>query len=186
MALIDKDTFEIFSDVNSPEVENTFECDDFIAPAIRVLNLKGYKTRFCCSGHPFLYKTECVSYHSESDVDIYKCFPGVYSVKEVELEDLKDTPYYDGLPELIESEPKPTNKKLYFVKLKQFTSDEAYITFEEGMAPDTLPEGWEFDEDLPEHISIEIPLTTEMDFFFNQLKIMEKLLQWANDLPVRE
>ena len=56
MALIDKDTFEIFSDVSSPEVENTFECDDFIAPAIRVLNLKGYKTCFCCSGHPFLSK----------------------------------------------------------------------------------------------------------------------------------
>ena len=186
MALIDKDTFEIFSDVNSPEVENTFECDDFIAPTIRVLNLKGYKTRFCCSGHPFPYKTEFVSYHSDSEVDIYKCFSGIYYVKEIELEELKDTLHYDAVTELIECEPKPTDKKLYFVKLKQFTSTEAYISFEKGMAPDTLPEGWKFDEDLPERISIEISPTTEMDFFFNQLKIMEKLLQWATDLPVRE
>lgn len=185
MALIDKDTFEIFSDVNSPEVENTFECDDFIAPTIRVLNLKGYKTRFCCSGHPFSNKNEFVSYHGP-DLDIYKCFPGVYYVKEVELEDLKGTLHYDGLSDMIESEPKTTDKKLYIVKLKQFAATEAYISFEEGIVPDTLPEGWEFDEDLPERISIEISLTTEMDFFFKQLKIMEKLLQWANDLPVRE
>jgi len=32
--------------------ENKFaEIDNLIAPAIQVLNLKGYKTRGCCSGH---------------------------------------------------------------------------------------------------------------------------------------
>ena len=36
--------------------ENKFaEIDDLIAPAIQVLNLKGYKTRGCCSGHPEKY-----------------------------------------------------------------------------------------------------------------------------------
>ena len=28
-----------------------FEVDDFIAPAISILNQKGYLTAFCCSGH---------------------------------------------------------------------------------------------------------------------------------------
>ncbi len=183
MAFIDKDTFEIFSDINSPEVENAFECDDFIAPTIRVLNLKGYKTRFCCSGHPFPIKSEIVSY-SRSDDEIYEAFPGVYYVKEVKLEDLKGRLDYEVVTEMVEKEPKPTDKKLYLVKLKQLEDIEAYILFEEGMAPDTLPEDWEFDG--PDLICIDTLPTTEMDFFFNQITVMEKLLKWANDLPERE
>ena len=28
------------------------EVDEMILPVIRILNLKGYRTKFCCSGHP--------------------------------------------------------------------------------------------------------------------------------------
>lgn len=28
------------------------EVDEMILPVIRILNLKGYKTKFCCGGHP--------------------------------------------------------------------------------------------------------------------------------------
>lgn len=35
-----------------------FECDDLIAPVIRELNLRGYKTEFCCSGHPYMCNGE--------------------------------------------------------------------------------------------------------------------------------
>jgi len=37
---------------------NYFECDDLIAPAIRELNLRGYRTEFCCSGHPHMCNGE--------------------------------------------------------------------------------------------------------------------------------
>lgn len=33
-------------------ITKTFECDDAIAYAILKLNQKGYKTEYCCSGHP--------------------------------------------------------------------------------------------------------------------------------------
>ena len=29
------------------------EIDDLIAPIIQLLNMKGYRTKACCSGHPF-------------------------------------------------------------------------------------------------------------------------------------
>ena len=29
-----------------------FHCDEWIAPTIALLNRKGYKTAYCCSGHP--------------------------------------------------------------------------------------------------------------------------------------
>lgn len=52
MAFMNKETFElcnrIFKD-NKPE--DFIELDEQIALAISVLNSKGYKTEFCCSGH---------------------------------------------------------------------------------------------------------------------------------------
>ena len=41
------DTYEITDTVT----ENSFEVDALIAPAITLLNKKGYITAFCCSGH---------------------------------------------------------------------------------------------------------------------------------------
>jgi hypothetical protein len=32
-----------------------FHCDEWIAPTISLLNSKGYKTGYCCSGHPVYF-----------------------------------------------------------------------------------------------------------------------------------
>ena len=54
MAHIDTKTFKPYSEITVPEVEHrSFECDDLIAPVISILNQKGYKTNFCCAGHPY-------------------------------------------------------------------------------------------------------------------------------------
>ena len=42
---IDSKTYEIIKD------EQVIEVDDAIAETISVLNKKGYKTKYCCSGH---------------------------------------------------------------------------------------------------------------------------------------
>lgn len=36
-----------------------FECDEMIAPTISILNKAGFKTKFCCSGHPFTHVIRC-------------------------------------------------------------------------------------------------------------------------------
>ena len=53
MAFINKKDFMVVSTIPKSESRAYFECDDLIAPAISLLNKKGYRTRFCCSGHPF-------------------------------------------------------------------------------------------------------------------------------------
>ena len=54
MAYIHKKTFDILQESNIDDfLDDYFECDDLIALPIQILNQKGYKTRFCCCGHPF-------------------------------------------------------------------------------------------------------------------------------------
>ena len=44
---ISEESFEILENPG----ENSFEVDDLIAPAISMLNKRGYVTAWCCSGH---------------------------------------------------------------------------------------------------------------------------------------
>jgi len=52
MTYIDKKNFDIFFHTNDIRIEAPiFEVDELIAPIISLLNKKGYKTQYCCSGH---------------------------------------------------------------------------------------------------------------------------------------
>ena len=65
MAYININTFDILECPLKENIEDYFECDEFIAPIISLLNKKGYRTKFCCEGH--LYDDELVSEHTFKD-----------------------------------------------------------------------------------------------------------------------
>lgn len=52
MIYMNKKTYEL--SVNGNDNGEYIEIDEAIAQAISLLNMKGYKTSFCCSGHPYL------------------------------------------------------------------------------------------------------------------------------------
>lgn len=52
MAVMHETTFELYHNDQTICPDGYAEIDELIAPAIQVLNQKGYATRFCCSGHP--------------------------------------------------------------------------------------------------------------------------------------
>ena len=52
MACIHKETFDIYHNDQIIVPDGYFEIDEEIAPAIQVLNRKGYITEYCCAGHP--------------------------------------------------------------------------------------------------------------------------------------
>ena len=123
MAFINKNDFSIVNRVIDNKMENDyFECDDLIAPAISLLNRKGYKTLFCCSGHPYatidwaLTKDKII----EADEDFEILFTG-YSkdVDGIEDFDIEEYPYY--------------------VVHKCFCSDMLYVSFEDAYNFNTLP-----------------------------------------------
>ncbi len=51
MAYININTYDILEVPEKDDLDDYFECDEFIAPIISLLNKKGYKTKFCCEGH---------------------------------------------------------------------------------------------------------------------------------------
>ncbi|MCL2813674.1 MAG: hypothetical protein FWD23_03650 [Oscillospiraceae bacterium] len=51
MACMHKETFEIYHNDQHLITDGYFEVDETIAPAIQVLNRKGYLTEICCAGH---------------------------------------------------------------------------------------------------------------------------------------
>lgn len=61
---LDVDTYKIY--LNNA-TNNCFEVDGLIAKSIQLLNRKGYKTSFCCSGHYGSDKTEIVELYDEHE-----------------------------------------------------------------------------------------------------------------------
>lgn len=55
------------------------EIDDMIMPIIKVLNQKGYKTKFCCSGH--YYENNTNTYISFDELTIPKIFPKGFAIE---------------------------------------------------------------------------------------------------------
>lgn len=56
-SIINRTNYKVYKD--SEDYPNAFICDKLIAPAVAILNKKGYKTKASCSGH---YKVEFYEY----------------------------------------------------------------------------------------------------------------------------
>lgn len=96
MAYINKNDFSIVDGVVDQYKDDYFECDDLIAPAISLLNKKGYKTLFCCSGHPYPYIHDefSVNYPISGDGFDYLSIQSVDNISE-ELKACMDDYDYD-------------------------------------------------------------------------------------------
>ena len=81
MAYYDLKTNEIWAESNIDGFHDEhIEIDEVIAPLIRELNIKGYKTKFCCSGHPFYSLCEAMVDSEETA----KAFVGLIGTERTE------------------------------------------------------------------------------------------------------
>ena len=173
MAYIEKTTFKIFQSTTSA---NGFECDDIIAPVIRVLNLKGYTTTFCCSGHIFDEVNEIIAIN-QSPEEIKNSIDNVCEIKRITRNQIDPEEYY--------IEDIPEDAVLYRVKfILAGNTGGAYIAFKEGCMLKTLPNGWEKDGSCIRKFFCNT-YDTEYDFFEEQLESMKELKKWADELPTK-
>ena len=72
MAYLNLKNYNIYKDTNIDNfLDDYIEVDDMMAPIIRILNMKGYKTIACCSGHPFKGIAEAFSDNIDELENIY-------------------------------------------------------------------------------------------------------------------
>ena len=117
MSLIHKENFDILNNCEDGK-EDYFEVDENIALIISMLNKKGYRTTFCCSGHPFANINEFRA-DSKEDFDCLIFF------------DLQDIRYENGKYKAFDRD----NAKY------------CYIRFKESYSFSALPEGFTYDKD---------------------------------------
>lgn len=123
MAFINKNDFSIVAYVmDYKTADEYFECDDMIAPAISLLNKKGYKTTFCCSGHPFAGIDEAL--HME--------YPTEEEIKELNIYRIESS-------EAVKDRYNDTDEYPYYVVNKCNFVDTFYVAFAETYTFPKLP-----------------------------------------------
>ena len=120
MVYIGQKSYRLYNSIKDKNIdEPVFECDALLAPTIQILNLLGYKTTCCCSGHlvDTEYDTNVLKDHPDF-MHYGKC----YIVFEKSVEGLRES----GFVPISEAIPMTDAES---VIMKQFT-----FTNENGVA----------------------------------------------------
>lgn len=155
MAYIKNTTFDYFSGSNIDNfLDDCFDVDDAIAPVIKVLNLKGYTTNYCCSGHPCGVRMEMF------------------------WEDCDDDPM-NFIVGIISAEKLPDSKNSYRI-LFDTPAIQLYISFGEDYAFEKIPDGFTYESGVLEYF---IQSEEPYDFLYERLNMRKRLYDWATQLP---
>ena len=99
MVYIGQKSYRLYKSIEDKNIdEPLFECDELLAPTIQILNLFGYKTTYCCSGHLV---------DNEYDTNVLKDYPekvhkgDCYIIFEKSVEELRKSgfvPINEAIP----------------------------------------------------------------------------------------
>ena len=165
LAYLDAKTYEIFQGGCMEETSDQyFEVDDMIAPAIRILNRKGYKTEYCCAGHPF------------PTLNLFEYLAN----KETDKEDLMD--YLSSIPDTKAVSCNSDGNILCVARSAAgFTS--LYINFSIEIKIPFIPAGAELEEDNTLRIEYEFENTDSFKQICECMDLNRKIYNWACMLP---
>ena len=150
-------------------LDHFIEVDEVIAPVICELNRKGYKTRACCSGHPFDYLDEAFV-GSEFMASLFAGF--------ISCEKSNDSDY-KGMYRVLHATP-ASDFYIFF--------DKCYI----NDFPVPIPEGFEWDKhdmNKPNNgDTFRFNFTKEdpYEFLEERLTASKALYNWAKELPEKK
>ena len=171
MAYINKNDFSIVSVNGDPTTMNDyFECDDIIAPAISLLNRKGYKTIFCCSGHPF----------SSISAEVREEFPSKDDMESPEFKIL----WFDDSDCAPKELDFNTEEYPCYVICQYNFFDTFYVAFEQMHEFPELPDGFYIDDGNIYYDSQRLPLSTESFEGITKIyEINKAFYEWVEKLP---
>ena len=151
--------------------EDYFECDEEMAGIVLLLNRKGYRTRFCCSGHLYDEISDTLTEENEalSEEELRDLYPGILRIETLS----------DG------------SRKL---TLRQNLSLKSYIVFDEGILLPSVPAEWRLDRNTLSHNYYwDSTFTAVRDlqdlkndpfvFYRRRAELLSGLYSWAKALP---
>lgn len=153
MSLIHKENFDILNDCEDGREDDYFEVDENIALVISMLNKKGYRTTFCCSGHAFANINEFRADNKE-DFDCLIFF------------DLQDIRYENGRYKALDKD----NAKY------------CYIVFEKDYTFPKLPEGFTYDKSNKTIEKEYVSESDTYDLIQEIVDSMKALYEWVLEL----
>lgn len=153
MALINKENFDILHDCEAGKEDDYFEVDENIALIISMLNKKGYKTTFCCSGHAFASINE----FRADNKDDFECLV---------FFDLQDIRYENGRYKAFDRD----NAKY------------CYIAFEKDYSFPSIPEGFAYNKNSKSIEKEYISESDTYDLIQEIVDSMKALYEWTKGL----
>ena len=130
MAFINLETCDILEKESPIQAyrEGYFECDEEMAGILLLLNRKGYRTLFSCSGHLYDEISDTLEEENTelSDEELRTLYPGILSIKTAE-------------------------NGVRIVTLRQNLSLKSYIVFAPEIRLPSIPEEWRLDGPVLSH-----------------------------------
>ena len=130
-----------FSDQGIGHETTCFEVDELIAPIISVLNQKGYKTIYSCSGHYYRYDIDEIEFYENNDNDLEKTKVTFYDTDDIHEDESWGIPYI-----------------MFSLKVKSIPNI------------DTIPKGWSI-KYMPIDINIQLQLREKYGSIFSNKKL---------------
>ena len=129
-----------FSDSEIGQETTCFEVDELIVPIISVLNQKGYKTIYSCSGHYYRYDIDEIEFYENNDNDLEKTKVTFYDTDDIHEDESWGIPYI-----------------MFSQKIKSIPNI------------DTIPKGW-FVKYMPIDINVQLQLREKYGDIFSLIK----------------
>lgn len=153
MSFIHKKNFDILNNCEDGKESDYFEVDENIALVISMLNKKGYRTTYCCSGHAF---PDIIEFRSDNKED-FDCL--IFC-------DLQEIRYENGMYKAFDK----GNAKC------------CYISFAEDYSFSELPEGFTYDGNY-KSIEKEFTCESDTyDLIQEVVDTMKALYEWVKGL----
>lgn len=160
--------YKIYQNTNIDNFFNDYiEVDDMIAPIIQILNMKGYRTKACCAGHPF---TIILEMFTDIREELYDCRL---------IEEVTDKDRIDYFVSLTGEE---LDGKLYRGISEVYV--DFYIAFEDKMPDKFLPKGFKWDENCIRYEFENEGMHDFIGFLEEQLDVIKRLYKWVDELEV--
>lgn len=153
MSLIHKESFDILENCEEGKEKEYFEVDENIALIISLLNRKGYKTSFCCSGHAF---SGIAEFYADCK-DAFDCL--IFS-------DLQGIKYENGRYKAID----------------RGNAKNCYIIFEKEYSFPTLPEGFTYDKSDKRIEKEYVSESDSYELITEIIDSMKILYKWTREL----